>query len=456
MVSFWVYDVAFLVLFCVGVFFFLRGRREELAREGIMFIWRTKFGIDAISWFAKRFGGVLKRLRGLIIALGFLLMGVMVWMLSRSALVYLLNPEIMQITKAPPIAPLIPYFPKLFGMESLFPPFYFTYFLVALAVVAIAHEFSHGVFMKLFRIKIKATGLVFLGPILGAFVEQSEVSMKKASRLNQMTVLGAGVFANVLMAILFYLLYVGFFFLSFSASGYIFSTYAYESVPVNSIVGFEDAGNLTRVVTIDGNYYLSGGVDFSLDGVDYLTVYSDAPAVKAQMKGAIVEADGVKILNVDSLREFLESVEPGDEVRFVTEDDEGRVEYDVVLGEHPDREGVAYLGVASSEVRADSVVQKFLLTLVSFKDSSTYYKPTWDGELVYFIYHLLWWVMVINLLVALFNMLPLGMLDGGRFFYLGVWGITGKEKLGKIAYKIATYFILFLFVLMMGFWFVRL
>ena len=92
---------------------------------------------------------------------------------------------------------------------------------------------------------------------------------------------------------------------------------------------------------------------------------------------------------------------------------------------------------------------------MSFKESSTYYTTTWDGDFVYFIYHLLWWVMLINLLVALFNMMPLGILDGGKFFYLGVWGIFGSEKVARVAYKIATYLILAMFALMMIFWAIR-
>ena len=62
--------------------------------------------------------------------------------------------------------------------------------------------------------------------------------------------------------------------------------------------------------------------------------------------------------------------------------------------------------------------------------------------------------MVINLLVALFNMMPLGMLDGGRFFYLGVFGIFGSDKWAKRAYAAATYLILLMFALMMIFWFI--
>ena len=92
---------------------------------------------------------------------------------------------------------------------------------------------------------------------------------------------------------------------------------------------------------------------------------------------------------------------------------------------------------------------------MSFKESSTLYKPTWDGELVYFVYHLFWWVMIINLLVALFNMMPLGILDGGRFFYLTILGISRSKRVAKVMYKIAGYAILFVFLLLMFFWFIR-
>ena len=461
MVSFWVYDVAFLILFSLGIFWFLRRRRDELSREGLIFMWRTQFGVEAIGWFAKKFSGILNRIKYLVIGVGVVLMGAMVWMLGQTTSIYILHSkEIVEKMAAPPIAPLIPYFPKLFGMESYFPPFYFTYFIVALAIVAIVHEFSHGIFMRLFRVKIKSTGLVFLGPILGAFVEEEKSGFHKKGKLKQMTVLGAGVFANVLVALLFYLLYVLFFFSSFTSSGYIFDSYGMTAVPLENITGFEDVGNLTKVLTESENYYLDDNLAVQLTEVngDYLIAYIEAPAILAEMKGAIVRANDVEILNVDSLREFMESQSPGDRVHFVTEDistPHQIYEYDVVLGQHPEDSSRAYLGVGNNVANPRGFIQNFLVKFMSFKSSSTYYTPTWDGEFVDFILYLLWWVMVINLLVALFNMLPLGMLDGGRFFYLAVLGIFGSERIAKGAYKAATYLILFMFALMMFFWFVR-
>ena len=362
MVSFWVYDVSFLVLFSLFVVWFLSSRRKALSRQGIIFMYRTQFGVDVIKYIGDNFKWLLHKLKYVIVGVGLVLMGAMVWMLGQTVAIYLLYPEITEVIKAPPIAPLIPYFPKLFGMESFFPPFYFTYFIVALAIVAIVHEFSHGIFMRLFKIRIKSTGLVFLGPILGAFVEEEKKGFDKKKRLEQMAVLGAGVFANLIFALIFYGLYVAFFFSSFTAAGYVFDSYALAVVPLNSVDGFGEYNNLTSVFTPNGTFYLDSGLALQLENVDgeYLVVYDEAPAVLAGMRGAIVLANDVAIKGRDDLRWFLESREPGDEVVFVTEDDDGLNSYDIVLDEHPEDSSLAYLGVGNSVGGRPGFVRDFL------------------------------------------------------------------------------------------------
>ena len=457
------YDVGFLILFSIWVAWFLRSRKKALAREGIIFMYRTQLGVKAIKYIGDNFKKTLHALKYVIIAVGLALMGTMVWMLWTTLSIYIFHPEITKVIKAPPIAPLIPYFPKLFGMQSFFPPFYFTYFILALAIVAIVHEFSHGIFMRLFKIKIKSTGLVFLGPILGAFVEQDDKSFKKAGKIEQMSVLGAGVFANVVFALIFYALYVAFFFVSFSASGSMIGGYAGDNIPFVNITGMEGQGNFTKIMTTAGIDFYRLTVELELINLSFLEseggmlgAYYDAPAMRVKMDGAIVQMNDVKIRNSEDLIAFMQSTEPGDEVNVITESENGREEVNVILSNHPDRDDIGFLGVAPrGELRPKGIVQSSLAFFMSFKDRSTYYAPTWDGEFVYFFYHLLWWVMIINLLVALFNMLPLGMLDGGRFFFLAIWGITDSEKAGKIASKLMKYFILAIFILLMYFWFIR-
>ena len=119
MVSFVVYDLTFLILFSLFVAWFLYGRKGQkgFKREGIIFMYRTQFGVDAINYIGDNFKRALHFLKYIIIGVGFALMGVMVWMLGKTVSLYVLHSkEVVEQIAAPPIAPLIPYFPKLFGM----------------------------------------------------------------------------------------------------------------------------------------------------------------------------------------------------------------------------------------------------------------------------------------------------------------------------------------------------
>jgi membrane-associated protease RseP (regulator of RpoE activity) len=49
-------------------------------------------------------------------------------------------------------------------------------------------------------------------------------------------------------------------------------------------------------------------------------------------------------------------------------------------------------------------------------------------------------------------MLPVGIFDGGRFFYLAILGITKKEEVAKKTFKAVTYLFLFLLLIIMVFW----
>ena len=176
MVSFIVYDLVFLVLFSFLAFFILRKNKANLKRQGWIFLYHTKVGIELMKWSAGKFGKILRPLSYVVIASGYVLMVSILWLIIKTVWVYITTPIPEELKNLPPIAPLIPYFPKLFNLESFFPPLYFTYFLVALAVVALSHEFSHGLFAKLWNIRIKTTGLAFFGPFFGAFVEPDETN----------------------------------------------------------------------------------------------------------------------------------------------------------------------------------------------------------------------------------------------------------------------------------------
>jgi len=89
--------------------------------------------------------------------------------------------------------------------------------------------------------------------------------------------------------------------------------------------------------------------------------------------------------------------------------------------------------------------------LASFKDPHVYYKPK-SGEWSIFVYNLLWWLVIISISMALINMLPVGIFDGGRFFYLTVLALTKNKKIAKQSFMLLTKFFIFLFFLLIVFW----
>ncbi len=461
------FDLVFMVAFALIAFLLLRRNKKNLRKQGWIFLYHSKFGLKSIDWVAKKFSRILKPLQYVVVASGYILMALMVWMLGLSVWRYVTTEIPKELQNVPPVAPLIPYFPRLFGLESLFPPLYFTYFLIALAIVAVSHEFAHGIFARLNNIRVKTTGLAFFGPFFGAFVEPDEKQMNGMKKFPQLSILAAGTFANVIMTLLFLVILALFFAVSFTPGGVIFNAYPQSVIQVDSIQGIN--GNLIdgldeidgllldgefNELDIQGTTFLvpSGSLLKAKEsGAEQIFVFDDAPAIRVRLDGPILEFNGVKVLSQPALSDEISKYSPGQEIEIKTLDETGEVNVqNIVLGDNG--QGKAYLGIGFINPERKGFVGKLFGVIQEIKDPLVYYVPAWDGEFVQFIYDLLWWIIVINILVALFNMLPVSILDGGRFFYLTIWGITGKEKWGKRAYSWATWFILFLILLMVVRW----
>lgn len=464
--SFVVYDLAFMVLFTIAAVLFLYSHRRKLKRQGWMYLYHSTRGISFMKSFARKYEKILRPTQYVVVACGYILMISILWMMVSVAYRYLTVPQIVEVVKAPPIAPLIPYFPTLFGVDAFFPPLYFTYFIVALAVVAIVHEFSHGIFAKLNGIRIKTTGFAFLGPILGAFVEQDDKQMNRAKKFPQLTILAAGTFANVVFAALFGIVAGLFFMASFAPAGVNFNAYPTAQINsslIDSVDQMEVASMDELIASLEGKEGLLevevGGQTFiaqaahlkaALDkGIENVIVFEDSPAVNAGLRGPITAINGEAVTSREDLSAVLAQYSPGDTITITTKQNEEVQENEITLGE---REGKAYLGIIMNYPQGSLNALYFNFIASSKNTGQTYYETTWGGDFAWFIYHLLWWLVLINFFVALFNMLPLGILDGGRFFYLTIWGITGSEKAGANSYKFATWFIIGLFVLMMIGW----
>jgi len=91
------------------------------------------------------------------------------------------------------------------------------------------------------------------------------------------------------------------------------------------------------------------------------------------------------------------------------------------------------------------------LNLFYFKEPNVYYNPKFDGWSE-FIYNLLYWISLINILVALINMVPAWIFDGGLFFYLTISSITKSEKSAKKVINLMNKFLLLLIIVIMIKW----
>lgn len=469
MVSFIFYDIIFLIIFAVLISYFLYTRKKNLKREGLLLLYKANWGINLINKVGSKYKRTLSILSYISIAVGYVLMISMFYLLGKIVYIYITLPAVVREIKVPPIIPLVPYLPQIFKLDFL-PPFYFTYWIVIIAIIAITHEFAHGIFMRRYDIKIKSTGFgffpFFLPIFLAAFVEQDEKSMNKSTKFHQLAVLSAGTFANVLTAIIFFIVLLGFFSFAFTPSGVIYDTYPYAIVGLSSIsiingipieggtneeiLELMDEEDLNKIIA-DGNNFVSTKEFFEGQiNSNNILLYYDAPAINANLESIILKINGQELNNIDDLERELSGYSPGDTVTLtLLNDDENDYNKDIVLGKHPE-EDKAWLGIGFSQQRPSGVLGK-VYTSLSFKKPHIYYGAKYGGMSI-FIYNLLWWLILISISVALVNMLPVGIFDGGRFFYLTIWGITGKEKLAKKSFVFSTYFILFLILVLMFFW----
>jgi len=467
--GFLIYDVAFLVIFTLWVVWFLYTRKHNLTREGIIYLYRTQLGIRFINYIGKKFRKTLNVAQYFSVALGYVLMVGIIWVLGFSVYTYIKFPQITQIIKAPPILPLIPYFPKLFNLESFFPPLYFTYWILAILVVAVVHEFAHGFFAKFHGIKIKSTGFAFLGPILGAFVEPDEKQMSKKSIFAQLSILSGGVFANIITAVVFFLILWGLFGLAFQPGGVIIASYASGIVNIDdieSINGQEFNGeflfgedNLTKI-TAGRDYLIStenlkSQVEFTKSHeINKLRLFYDAPSINNEITGAISKVNGEEVKDIEDLSKTLSKYSPGDQISVETKISNDEINnYEIILGKNPHDETKPFLGI-NLNVNERKGIRGVLGSPLFFKDSAIYYEE--KSPPIVFFYYLVWWIMLINFFVALFNMLPVGILDGGRFFYLTALAITRSEKRAKKVYKVMAYFILLIFIALIVGWLIAL
>ncbi|MEM4326125.1 MAG: site-2 protease family protein [Candidatus Pacearchaeota archaeon] len=438
-----------------------------------MYLYKTKWGIDLINRIANKYKNTIRVLSYFSIITGYILMIGVIYVFYSLIKLHIFLPETVRMIKVPPIMPLIPYLPQVFKIGFL-PPFYFTYWILIIAVIAITHEVAHGIVAASNNVKIKTTGFgffpFFLPIFLAAFVEPDENTMKKKTKFAQMAILTAGVFANVLTGILVFVALTSFFYMAFSPSGIIYDNYATTQINLSEIILINgvtlEAPNYEKIMKNSkeglneiltkggGKYLLTKEMLEKQKNMNEIYVYYDAPAIRENLSAVITEINNIPVQDLSSLTKELSRYSPGDEVVVKSITENGVTEKKIILGENPIDKEKAWLGIGFLERNEKNGILSNLLNdisnLFSFKKPHVYYKPKFNG-LSIFIYNLLWWLVIISFSVALINMTPFGIFDGGRFFYLTILTLTKSENIAKKSFDLATklffLFIVFLFAL---------
>lgn len=363
---------AIIFLFLLTLILFLK--RKNIKMQKIVYpliyflMYKTKIGLRPMDMIAKKNKKFLNYLGYFMIFLGFAGMVFIVYILIQNIYNIIVTPA-----AAPGVALVLPF--KVKG--SFYVPFF--YWIISIFVIATVHEFSHGIMSRLHGVKIKSSGLAFLAVIIpiipAAFVEPDEKMLRKKPKNQQLSILAAGPFANIMLA--FVVLLISFFVVT----------------PV--------ANNI-----IEANGVLVQGY---VDDVIY-------PAQEAGIKeGEIIQGiDNATVKTMGKFGDALREKNPGDSVVIKTD----KKSYNVTLAKNPEN-NQSYLGVYISQ--------------------STRVKPgfrarygIFTANTILWLVGLLYWLYLLNLGIGLFNLVPIGPIDGGRMVHVALLKFFKKKRAERI------------------------
>jgi len=351
-------------------------------------MYKTKLGLKLMSSMAKKHPKFLKYLAYVGIVIGFLGMATMSVLLIQNFYSLVTKPAAVSGVGA-----VLPFQVK----GAFYVPFF--YWIISIFLLALVHEFSHGVVARLYKIKIKSSGLAFLNilvPVIpAAFVEPDEKELRKRPHIQQLSVFAAGPFSNIIFAFV-----------------------------VLVIMGLVVAPVSNAIFNYDGvlvTGFTPGNETF--------------PAENAGMteNELIIGIDDMPISTVENFTKIMQNKIPGESIVITT----NVTNYNITLAESPDNESMAYLGIyltQNQEIK-ENILQKYGKILPDI--------------FIWFV-GLFYWLYVLNLGIGLFNLVPLGPIDGGRMLQLLMHNLFKKEKGDKI-WKTISYIFLGL-VLINVFW----
>ena len=255
------------------------------------------------------------------------------------------------------------------------------YFLLSIPIVLVIHEGAHGIVATLEKIKIKTGGFAIFIALFAGFVEPDEKEFDDARKISKLRVIGAGATSNVIFA--------------FALGAILLTNPLFALIlPEPFLEWFYDAP----------------------DGVGIISIIEGSGAEKAglQKNDVITGIDGIPIITpVDFQKADLK---PGDIVTVTVQRDGQLLQLPVEIMPSPDDPDKGLVGI--------------------MRDSA-FYKPVynfieWDPQVSMFLL----WLWMISFFIGIINMLPLPILDGGKFIYTIIEKKASERKVNAIMFSI--------------------
>jgi len=370
-----------------GAIFLRKGKRKLVTALIILLLYVCFFGI---YFFAGKTLLESLLVAGVFAIFGFA--GLVVYLLIEQTIM-LFKLFIQGQSKCVGVAPVIP------GVKIPKVPITIPFFegWIALIVGMVIHELSHAVLMKKAKVKIKAFGPLLLGFLpIGAFVEPNEAKLKSLDAKSKFRLYAAGPSSNIVFSVAVFILYILFGFLT---SSYVVSVS--QNYGEIIITGTEQYGGICG----------EGGEALNYNAVEENT--------------KLLAVDNVTIVGLTDFKKQINSALKKNEksITALLEKDGAQFEKELYFNDKN------YLGI--------NLEQRYSETPFRFKAIS-------------FVSSLLYWLFLLNLLIGIFNFLPVVPFDGGVMapgLFSPLLFFVKKEKREKIIMKFFIALIVILLVL---------
>ena len=238
------------------------------------------------------------------------------------------------------------------------------YFLLSIPIVLVVHEGAHGIVATLEKIKIKNGGFAIFIALFAGFVEPDEEDFDKAKKISRLRVIGAGATSNVIFA--------------FALGAILLTNPMFAIILPEPFLGW---------------FYESP------EGVLVLSVIEGGGAEQAGIKenDIISKINDVRIVSPIDFQKV--NLIPGEVVNVTVLRDGQEIIFPVTIMPAPEDPERGLVGI----MRDNNL---------SFKPIYNYIE--WNNP--QFSMFLLW-LWMISFFIGIINMLPLPILDGGKFIH---------------------------------------